>query len=81
MLRIGDFSRLSRVSIRMLRYYDETGLLKPDRVDDFTGYRYYNEEQLLKVGKINALKDMGFGVNAITESFGIFCFLKLQSLV
>lgn len=67
MLRIGDFSRLSRVSIRMLRYYDEMGLLKPDKVDDFTGYRYYNAEQLLKMGKINALKDMGFGINAIAE--------------
>lgn len=67
MLKIGDFSRLSRVSIRMLRYYDEEGLLKPDKVDDITGYRYYNEEQLLKMGKINALKDMGFGVNAIAE--------------
>lgn len=67
MLKIGDFSRLSRVSIRMLRYYDEVGLLKPDKVDDFTGYRYYREEQLLKMGKINALKDMGFGVNAIAE--------------
>jgi len=67
MLKIGDFSRLSRVSIRMLRYYDEVGLLKPDRVDDFTGYRYYSEEQLLVMGKINALKDMGFGVNAIAE--------------
>ena len=67
MLKIGDFSRLSRVSIRMLRYYDEVGLLKPDKVDDFTGYRYYSEEQLLVMGKINALKDMGFGVNAIAE--------------
>ncbi len=67
MLKIGDFSRLSRVSIRMLRYYDEVGLLKPEKVDDFTGYRYYSEEQLLIMGKINALKDMGFGVSAITE--------------
>lgn len=67
MLKIGDFSRLSRVSIRMLRYYDEVGLLKPDKVDDFTGYRYYNEEQLLAMGRINALKDMGFGVSAIAE--------------
>lgn len=67
MLKIGDFSRLSRVSIRMLRYYDESGLLKPAKVDDFTGYRYYSEEQLLRIGKINALKDMGFGVNAIAE--------------
>lgn len=67
MLKIGDFSRLSRVSIRMLRYYDEVGLLKPDKINDFTGYRYYNEEQLLVMGKINALKDMGFGVTAIAE--------------
>lgn len=67
MLRIGDFSRLSRVSIRMLRYYDEMGLLKPDKVDDFTGYRYYKEEQLLVMGKIIALKDMGFGIHAIAE--------------
>ena len=67
MLKIGDFSRLSRVSIRMLRYYDEVGLLKPDKVNDFIGYRYYNEEQLLVMGKINALKDMGFGVTAIAE--------------
>lgn len=67
MLKIGDFSRLSRVSIRMLRYYDEVGLLKPDKVDEFTGYRYYSEEQLLIIGKINALRDMGFGVNAIAE--------------
>lgn len=67
MLKIGDFSRLSRVSIRMLRYYDEVGLLKPVKVDDFSGYRYYSEEQLLTMGKINSLKDMGFGVNAIAE--------------
>lgn len=67
MLKIGDFSRLSRVSIRMLRYYDETGLIKPVKVDDFTGYRYYSEEQLLTMGKIISLKNMGFGVNAIAE--------------
>ncbi len=67
MLKIGDFSKLSRVSIRMLRYYDEVGLIKPVKVDDFTGYRYYSETQLSLMGKINALKDMGFGVAAISE--------------
>lgn len=67
MLKIGDFSRLSRISVRMLRYYDETGLLKPEKVDDISGYRYYGEEQLLRIGKINALRSMGFGVNAIAE--------------
>lgn len=71
MLRIGDFSRLSRVSIRMLRYYDEMNLIKPVLVDKFTGYRYYSEDQLLTIGKINALKDMGFGVTAIGEMIKI----------
>lgn len=67
MLKIGDFSRLSRVSVRMLRYYDEAGLLRPVKVDQFTGYRYYHEQQLLTIEKISALRDMGFGVAAIGE--------------
>jgi hypothetical protein len=41
MLKIGDLSKLSRVSVKALRYYDEMGLLKPAHVDRFTGYRYY----------------------------------------
>ena len=64
MLKIGDFSKLSRVSIRMLRHYDEIGLLRPVRIDPETGYRYYEAEQLFLAGRINALKDMGFGLGA-----------------
>lgn len=60
MLKIGEFSKLSRISIRMLRYYDEMGLLVPETIDPFTGYRYYDEKQLFTAGRINALKDMGF---------------------
>lgn len=67
MLKIGDFSRLSRVSIRMLRYYDEAGLIKPVTVDKYTGYRYYREEQLHTMSKITVLRDMGFGVGEIGE--------------
>ena len=67
MLKIGDFSKLSRVSIRMLRHYDEIGLLTPAMTDAFTGYRYYCEEQLPVIGRITALKDMGFGLSAIKE--------------
>lgn len=67
MLRIGEFSKLSRVSIRMLRHYDEMGLLAPASVDPFTGYRYYNEDQLPTAGRIAALRDMGFGLSAIGE--------------
>ena len=60
MLKIGEFSKLSRISIRMLRYYDEMGLLVPETIDPFTGYRYYSEAQLFTAGRITALKDMGF---------------------
>lgn len=67
MLKIGDFSKLSRVSIRMLRYYDETGLLKPVKIDAFTGYRYYSEEQLLIMARINSLKAMGFSLASVRE--------------
>lgn len=67
MLKIGDFSKLSRVSIRMLRHYDEIDLLKPIKIDEFTGYRYYSEEQLLVMARINALKDMGFSLAVIRE--------------
>ena len=67
MLKIGDFSKLSRISIRMLRHYDELGLLVPKSTDDFTGYRYYAEEQLTAAGRIVALRDMGFGLAAIGE--------------
>lgn len=42
MFKIGDFSKFTKVSVRMLRYYDEVGLFKPAQIDDFTGYRYYS---------------------------------------
>ena len=60
MLKIGEFSKLSRISIRMLRHYDEIGLLTPETIAPFTGYRYYSEAQLFTAGRITALKDMGF---------------------
>ncbi|QVK17021.1 MerR family transcriptional regulator [Mycoplasmatota bacterium] len=67
MLKIGDFSKLTRVSIRMLRHYDEKGLLKPERIDKFTGYRFYSIEQIPKVNRIQALKEMGFSLSEIYE--------------
>ncbi|MDF1618424.1 MerR family transcriptional regulator [Petrocella sp. FN5] len=67
MLKIGDFSKLSRISIRMLRHYDALGLLEPKSIDASNGYRYYNEEQLQIASRIIALKDMGFGLSTISE--------------
>lgn len=67
MIKIGDFSKLSRISIRMLRHYNEIGLLMPDSIDDFTGYRYYSETQLPLANRISALKNMGFSLAVIME--------------
>jgi len=65
MIRIGDFSNLSRVPVKTLRYYDEVGLLKPVHVDNFTGYRYYEYEQIPRLNRILALKDLGFSLEQI----------------
>ena len=62
MLKIGEFSKLSRISIRMLRHYDEIGLLTPETTDPFTSYRYYGEGQLVTAGRIAALREMGFSL-------------------
>jgi len=65
MIRIGDFSKLSRISVKTLRYYDEMGLLKPVSVDAFTGYRLYEYSQLSILYRILALKDLGFSLEEI----------------
>jgi DNA-binding transcriptional MerR regulator len=44
-LPIGRFSRRFRISTKSLRHYDELGLLKPAKVDDASGYRYYSVQQ------------------------------------
>jgi DNA-binding transcriptional MerR regulator len=65
MFKIGEFSRLSRVSVRMLRHYDQLGLLTPSQTDPFTGYRYYSAEQLPRLNRILALRDLGFSLEQI----------------
>ena len=65
MFRIGAFSKLTRVSVRMLRYYDNAGLLTPAVIDKFTGYRMYTTDQIPVLQKICLLRDMGFNVTEI----------------
>lgn len=62
LLTIGEFSRLSLLSIRMLRHYDEHGVLPPTRVDPWTGYRSYHPALLRAAGRLRALRDAGVGV-------------------
>ena len=65
MFKIGDFSQLGRVTVRTLRHYDELGLLKPAKIDEESGYRFYSVEQLPKLNRIAALKDLGFSLGEI----------------
>jgi DNA-binding transcriptional MerR regulator len=67
MFSIGDFATLGRVSVRMLRHYDAIGLLRPARVDDHTGYRFYEAEQLKRLNRLVALKDLGFTLAQVAE--------------
>ncbi len=67
MFRIGEFSKLSQVTVKTLRYYDEIGLLKPANVDPFTGYRYYSADQLPRLNRILALKDLGLSLAEIAR--------------
>jgi DNA-binding transcriptional MerR regulator len=65
MFSIGDFASYGRVSVRMLRHYDEIGLLRPAHVDQATGYRSYAAHQLSRLNRIVALKDLGFSLQQV----------------
>lgn len=65
-MTIGEFSSLTRLSVRMLRYYDTHGVLVPADVDSWSGYRRYSSYQLKDANDIRHLRDIGFGVSAIS---------------
>ncbi|MFJ3831091.1 MerR family transcriptional regulator [Streptomyces sp. NPDC090046] len=65
MFTIGDFAKHGRVSVRMLRHYDALGLLRPARVDPFTGYRSYEAGQLARLNRVIALKELGFSLDQV----------------
>jgi DNA-binding transcriptional MerR regulator len=65
MLKIGEFSQLSQVTVKTLHHYDEMGLLKPAHIDPFTNYRYYTVEQLPRIHRIMALKELGLPLEQI----------------
>jgi DNA-binding transcriptional MerR regulator len=67
MIKIGDFARLTQLSVVTLRHYDEIGLLKPVAVDRSTGYRFYSVAQLPRLNRILALKDLGFSLEQIDQ--------------
>lgn len=67
MLKIGEFSKMSRVTIKALRYYEKEGLLIPEYIDNYTGYRYYESRQLINISKIITLKQVGLSIEEIKK--------------
>lgn len=65
LFKISEFSRLSRIPLQTLRYYDQLGILKPGMTDESTGYRYYFAEQLLEINRIVIYKELGFTLQQI----------------
>ncbi|WP_029373861.1 MerR family transcriptional regulator [Mycobacterium sp. UM_WWY] len=61
-LSIGDFSRMTQLSVKTLRHYHEVGLLEPDRVDPATSYRYYLPEQVATAQVVRRLRELGMPI-------------------
>lgn len=66
-LKIGEFSKLMQVTVKTLRLYEQKGLLMPDEVDVWTGYRYYRFSQMQRLSTIRLLQGMGFSLAEIKE--------------
>lgn len=66
-MTIKEFSLLCSCTTQTLRYYDSINLLKPARVDQFSGYRYYDSEQALDYVKIKNLQEAMFSIEEIKE--------------
>ena len=67
MFKIGEFSKIAQVSGRLLRYYDDIELFKPQHTDPWTGYRYYTADQLPRLNRILALKELGLSLDQIKQ--------------
>ncbi len=67
MYKIGELSKLSKIPVKTLRYYDREGILRPDYIDPSTNYRYYNAIRLSDCYRIVALKELGFRLSEIQK--------------
>ena len=68
-LKIGEFSRMMQVTVKTLRHYEQKGLLLPDEVDEWTGYRYYTIDQMQRLNSIRDLQRLGFSLDEIHDLY------------
>lgn len=67
MYKIGEFSRITELTVKALRHYHEEGLLAPFEIDSLTSYRYYNIDQIGQAKKIKLLRDCNFSIKEVKE--------------
>ena len=67
MYKISDFSKITKLSVKALRYYDEEKILEPSYRDKETSYRYYNEEDFQKAQLVLLLRTLEFSISEIKE--------------
>lgn len=67
MYKIGEFAKIGNVSVRMLRHYDNIGLIKPEIIDKETGYRYYSIKQLPLLNRVVFFKELGFSLEEVKK--------------
>ena len=68
-LKIGEFSKMMQITVKTLRHYEQKGLLLPDEVDEWSGYRYYGIGQMQKLKAIRNLQQLGFSLDEIKDLF------------
>lgn len=68
MYKIGEFSKMSKTTIKALRYYEKEGLLKPALIDQNTSYRYYESSQLVDISRIISLRQAGLSIKDIKKA-------------
>ncbi|MCI5623411.1 MULTISPECIES: MerR family transcriptional regulator [Anaerostipes] len=67
MMKIGEFSKLSHLTVKALRFYEKEGLLIPASIDSWNGYRFYETSQLKSAAKIKSYRQLGFSINEIRD--------------
>ena len=72
MYKIGEFAKITNLSVKTLRYYNEIGLLLPEEVDIYSGYRYYGDRNLEEIRIIKQLKEAGFTLDEIIDKWNHF---------
>ena len=71
MYKIGELSKLTKIPVKTLRFYDNEGILSPDKIDEFTGYRYYSASKISDCYRILAFKELGFTLEKIKTHLNI----------